>query len=235
MPRLFYSIGALFVLHSLNFEGMNLKSGFCLLLLCGLVWGIAAQTRLIAYKSHSGKASLFAKTFTNEWFVADNSNFGQAPTRLVRFAELDSVVYINDTVAVMVTSKYCQYEDVDHKRLWKPGKDTVTHHPVFCKKLTIDSMRSILKKQYYFRNNMDSVKFVGYKNPVIQKPEQQQQQFNQNTNPLLPVVIKPEDPGNFPPFLWAILAVSAITSIFGALVYHQYRKIKYRYMLENPC
>lgn len=83
---------------------------------------------------------------------------------------------------------------------------------------------------------MDSVKFIGYKNAVVQKPRQQppQQQYNQNTNPMLPLAIKSDDPGNnLPPFLWIILTVSAIVSIFGATLYHQYRKIQSRYLLEK--
>ncbi len=125
---------------------------------------LQAQTKLIAHKSHSGNISTFSIVLENELFDTDNSNFGMAPEPTVTIAKLDSVIYLSDTAAVMITSYYC--ENVKRKRtsLWNAGRDTVYHHGLFTKKHALDSIKNVLKRQYHFKNPVDSVKFIGYDN-----------------------------------------------------------------------
>ena len=124
--------------------------------------GIQAQTKKISWKSHSGNMNNFFAALESGNDL-DNSNFGMAVEPTVRNARLDSVIFICDSVAVMVTSEYCtnRWHKKEPATKWKAGKDTVINHPVFSRRLTPDSIRVILNEQYYFRNEAENVVFVG--------------------------------------------------------------------------
>lgn len=94
-------------------------------------------------------------------FGMENSNFGHAPQREVKTAQLDSVIFISDSVAIMVTSEYCTRTDrsgnkpVDDPKLWKAGQEKVYNHPLFSKKHSLDSIKTVLKEQYNFNNEIE--------------------------------------------------------------------------------
>ena len=78
------------------------------------------QTKKISYKSHSGSPENFSVALEENLFDMDNSNFGMAPQRNVTTAQLDSVIFVSDSVAIMVTSEYCSRDDTRTK---KPASD----------------------------------------------------------------------------------------------------------------
>jgi hypothetical protein len=128
-----------------------------------------AQTKKIAFKSHSGNMANYACAVSQNLFDIENSNFGVAPTREIIEAKLDSVIFICDTAVIMVTSSYCTKKNwrstiQEKTKLWKAGRETVYYHPLFSKKHSLDSIKNILKTQYYFKNPIDGVKFIGYDN-----------------------------------------------------------------------
>jgi hypothetical protein len=138
---------------------------------CSLLMApVMAQTKKIAYKSHSGAQSNFATALDERLFDMDHSNFGVAPTELVRHAQLDSVIFICDSVAIMVTSEQClrisrhNREKLGEPRLWKPGKIEVKNHPLFSRKHSLDSIRNVIRTLYNFQNPIEKVVFVGYDN-----------------------------------------------------------------------
>ena len=139
-------------------------------ILCSIL--LSAQTKIIAHKSHSGSDADFYYLFNNDAPELDHSNFGMAPERDVKESRLDSVIFIGDSVAVMVTSLYCtrRYYDDSKAKLWKAGKDTVFAHPLFSKQHALDSIKRELRKRYNFRNNIDSVKFINYDNDPESQP-----------------------------------------------------------------
>ena len=131
-----------------------------------------SQTKLIFHKSHSGSSSSFVKSINGNY-----SNFGKAPIREVKNAMLDSVIFLTDTSAVMVTSEYCtrkgEYSPAEFEgttktrnqgKLWRAGRDTVYNHPLFSRKHSLDSIKMVVATEYYFKNNIDNVWFVGYDN-----------------------------------------------------------------------
>lgn len=133
------------------------------------------QTNLIFHKSHSG-----SKTAYSNGFPMHFSNFGAAPRQNVQTAVLDSVIYISDSIAVMITSVYCPKQSVrysqdqneNHRRtnyghLWSEGRDTVFNHPLFSHPHALDSIREVLREQYNFKNDIGTTTFVGYDNQVI--------------------------------------------------------------------
>lgn len=134
-----------------------------------------SQTKLISHKSHSGSDAEFRVALENKLFDIENSNLGQAPNRYERNAVLDSVIYISEEKAILVTSQFCVESDRDDYKIlsnkkWSAGKETVYHHTLFSKNHSLDSIKAVLKSQYSFRNDIDKVVFVGYDNQ-IEKPK----------------------------------------------------------------
>jgi len=131
---------------------------------------LVAQTKKIAYKSHSGNNENFKLALENNLFDMENSNFGHAPQREVKTAQLDSVIFISDSLAIMVTSEYCtktnpsNNKPIDNPRLWKAGQEKIYNHPLFSRKHSLDSIKTVLKKQYNFKNEIEKTVFVGYDN-----------------------------------------------------------------------
>lgn len=127
---------------------------------------LSAQTKLIFHKSHSGSVESFKLALENNSFGLESSNFGAAPRPVIKNATLDSVIYISESLSVMVTSEYCRFREDGYKeeKYWKAGRDTVSNHPLFTKKHSLDSIKNILKTRYYFKNDIDEVKFIGFDN-----------------------------------------------------------------------
>ncbi|MFZ1528098.1 MAG: hypothetical protein WAT19_05060 [Ferruginibacter sp.] len=137
---------------------------FCFLMMVN----INAQTKKIAWKSHSGNADLFAAALEENLFDMDGSNFGVAPQREIISAQLDSLICVSDSLAIMVTSEYCntplRVKNKNENSKWKAGRDTVFYHPLFSKKHSLDSIKAVLANQYYFRNQVQKTVFIGYDN-----------------------------------------------------------------------
>lgn len=122
-----------------------------------------SQTKLIAFKSHSGGTENFTKAVSEDLFDANFSNLGAAPQKFVKDARLDSVIILNDNEAILVTSssdKLVPKDRRDSRKVWTPGREIV-NKPLFSKK-NIDSVKQVLKRDYFFVNDVDSVVFVEY-------------------------------------------------------------------------
>lgn len=134
--------------------------------LFGLVNQLDGQTKMISYKSHSGSSSNFNHTLNLDLFSMPNSNFGAAPQRFIFNAQLDSLIFIDDTSTVMVTSNRCYNLDSNRswgrsiKEIWKAGKDTVFHHIAFNRTLPDDTIREIIATQYHFANDADEIVII---------------------------------------------------------------------------
>ncbi|KMQ66398.1 hypothetical protein ACM46_02360 [Chryseobacterium angstadtii] len=120
-----------------------------------------SQTKLIAFKSHSGNSAHFNTAVSENLFDVNSSNLGVVPQRYVRDAKLDSVIILNDNESILVTSSARKIATDGKKRVWEPGREIVRNQTLFSKK-NIDSVKNVLKKYYYFVNDMDSVVFVEY-------------------------------------------------------------------------
>lgn len=173
-----------------------------------------SQTKLIAHKRHSG--TNFHYALSNNTLDIKDSNFGIAPTRIVQNAQLDSVIFIDEEKAVMITSEYCRenfrLNTKDSISLWSAGKDTVYNHVLFSKKHKLDSIKQVLKTEYNFKNDIDKVVFIGYDNgkKVIKKKKRK---F------VPPIIVNTKNKSNFnkPVFLYAV-AIS-LSFLFALFVY----------------
>lgn len=169
-----------------------------------------AQTRLIYHKSHSGKAENFLTATSNNLFYTNNSNLGHAPIETVKNANLDSLIYLDNNRVVMVTSEVCSNLKrnnvaVGHSSVWKAGKDTLVGHKLFTQKHQLDSIKKELKEKYHFKNNIDSVKFLGYDNKVVKKSKKKKS-----------LVIPVSDTPKFPTGMF-IVVVSALIFLMWRL------------------
>lgn len=122
---------------------------------------MSAQTKLISYKSHSGDMKFFEKSIVKDSYNTNYSNLGMAPQRYVTNSKLDSVIIIDDKKSVIVTSKFCKTRSGETLEKWKSGRDTVYNHAIFSNE-NIDSVKNLLRKNYHFRNNIDSTVFLKY-------------------------------------------------------------------------
>lgn len=117
---------------------------------------IYSQTKLISYKSHSGNM----RNFSADAIDIGEGNLGMIPQRLVRTAKLDSVIYVNKDESILITSSTCKTRFGEESK-WKPGREVVHNSKLFSSK-NIDSVKTVLKEQYNFQNNIDDVIFSGF-------------------------------------------------------------------------
>lgn len=130
---------------------------------------LSAQTKKIAFKSHSGSDEHFAIALENNLFDMEGSDFGAAPVRQVTSSQLDSVIYISKDEIYMVTSVYCKERYSREKNdtsLWYPGRRNVNGHPLFSKKHSLDSIKKVVRDHYYFNNPVEKVVFIGFDNGI---------------------------------------------------------------------
>lgn len=142
----------------------NIISTICFSLLISVGF---TQTKIIAHKSHSGSKGTY--------FSGIPDNFGHAPEPFVMNSHLDSVIFVSDSVAVMVTSVCMvrRYQTINNGSKnsgnWRPGRDTVYHHPLFTQQHKLDSIKTVLNESYHFTNPMDSAVFIGFDNKTPKK------------------------------------------------------------------
>lgn len=148
--------------------------------------GVHAQTKSIAHKRHNGSKSNFSRALNLEGINGGPSNLGMAPEKWVRNSELKKVIFINDTTQAMVTEEVCRNEysyKQQETEKWRAGTDTVLRHPVFSTNLTEDEMRTVLKADYYFANDMKEVEFVDFDKRKL-KSDKAEKKEKTNTKPV---------------------------------------------------
>lgn len=126
-----------------------------LIIVCCFCWITGnSQTRLIAFKSHSGSMENFSTALDNNLFDIAESDFGLPPA-----VTLDSVILIKKSVAVLISNREGYTGAPSHK-------DTVRSKTLFNNKVSLDSIKHNLRRFIRFTNPVDSVKFIGFDNGV---------------------------------------------------------------------
>ena len=139
------------------------------LLMLTILFQLSAQTKMIAYKSHSGCAANFKKAIDDNLFDMGESNYGLGPATRYTLKKLDSVVYLNDSTALVKYSEgtmNCYFTPPSKAQLlaqcqhWNSTTDTL-YHANIKKKKEVKAIKEILKKNQY-DNPIDSVAFIGF-------------------------------------------------------------------------
>lgn len=186
-----------------------------------------SQTKLISHKSHSRSATTFRTALEHNLFDIGDSNFGHAPIELVQNAQLDTIVFLSDKKAVMITSEYCERgvrirlkeeEKADLGEFWKAGRDTLVSHPLFSKKHSLDSIKNVLKEEYHFKNDIDNVVFIGYDDEVPKYEKEKKKK----ENTIHPVSY---DNNNIKPFLIFVLAIVSVLLAFLSYRINRFKKV----------
>lgn len=169
-----------------------------------------SQTKLISHKSHSGSDKTFRISLEKNLFDIENSNLGDIPYRTERNSNLDSVIYISKDKAIMVTSEHCVNADRRTHKIyetskWQAGRQTVYNHQLFSKVHSLDSIKLILKEQYYFQNDIDKTVFVGFDNG--EKPVKKSKEKKKSIIPIF------NSDSNFPSKPFLILSLILLSSI----------------------
>jgi hypothetical protein len=184
----------------------NTKITLILFFVFCMIEGIS-QTPTLAHKSRSNPSEI------NQELDHNYSNFGIAPNRYVIAAKLDSLIFLNDSLTIMVTSKghisipyrrdTSDYSSHKEMGKWSPGRDTVKNHPIFNLQKPEIEIRVIIEEDYNFINSADSIVFVYYKAPLTRKQVRKQKKKKKS---FLPIWIK-QNPGSL--FILLILSLLA--------------------------
>lgn len=116
------------------------------------------------------------------------SNFGLPPTINVKRAIIDSIIVVNDSSVMVVTSHQIvsEFQWFDHeydsvKRIfvakdrmlelsltydslgvWQPGRDLMVNHAVFNPKMKCAEILDVLRGQYHLHSSTENVIFIGF-------------------------------------------------------------------------
>ena len=173
-----------------------------------------AQTKLIAFKSHSGNMNNFRIAMETELFNENGSNFGTPPYRTVN--TLDSVIYLSPT-AVILIKKENRFPwggiKKDSGVFISMQRDTVYNDPLFSSKRSLDTTNYLTAR--YFRETFETKKtvFIGFKKIKTKEKKKDNLDSNQpKENNIFPIVVPNNDTDNNSPFDAAML--KALAGIF---------------------
>jgi hypothetical protein len=179
----------------------------------------SAQTRKIAFESHSGSAENYKIAIDQHLFDIKESDFGLPPKEIKTY-RLDSVIYVSGSTSIVVTSEYSRAfsDPADSNKFTRKMHDTLMNNELFSRNHSLDSIKSVLRKDGYYTNSksLNKVVFVGYDNkrsPRISAPPEK-------NNLPLPVLIDPpssKSPPMDPQVVWMIGAIFFL-SLFGGWV-----------------
>ena len=133
-----------------------------------------AQTKEIAFKSHSGNMKNFTISLGNNIFSNEGSNFG-LPERTL-YQHLDSIIYLSREKAVVVMTTYRSdfMAPRDSAKFLYHHADTLINHPLYSQKHSLDSIKKVLERNRDFENKTSEIIFIGYDNnqPKIKKAKE---------------------------------------------------------------
>lgn len=147
-----------------------------------------AQTPHIMHLRLGGTEADFQKTMLDPNSLIRKSNFGLGPAIFVKRAVIDSVIVVNDSMVVVVTSHQFEedlwwgrhaYDSInqhyvcsdtmiqrflnyDSTGMWMPGRDTVVNHVVFNSKLRCEQIIEKLSLDFGSQQNSSSIVFIGF-------------------------------------------------------------------------
>jgi len=190
-----------------------------------------AQTKVIAFKSHSGSMHNFEAALVNPEMDLLFHNLGEGPQPIIRNSVLDSVIFVSDSQAVMVTTTHCsvneyyngrdQVKKKDLEEIWHEGKDTVLNHPLFSHQHSLDSIRNVLDRRYYFRNDAKKIVFIGFDNGP-EKPMMDEDKdgiLDNEDEEILPITDTPSSPfGGFGLIMMSLVLASVLIGLMSWMV-----------------
>ena len=173
---------------------------------------LLAQTKKIAFESHSGNPENFNIALTNDLFDGGESDYGLPPDK--KKYKLDSVIFISDSVSVLVSKEYKRPWDAKSDSLDKfigMKKDTIFNDPLLSRKNLLDSIKKMVDNKGPYETT-NKTKFVGFDNKKneIKRSENKQQQ-------LIPLGITNDPPDNHSPFDFGLILILGLILLLSLL------------------
>lgn len=181
----------------------------------------SAQTKEIAFESHSGNPDNFKVSLTNEVFDNDESDFGLPAYKTVY--KLDSVIFLSDSQAVLVGKKYQRdWNDSTSKsdKMMGATKDTMNISGSLSRKNSADEVKKVISQWGQYETGKKT-KVVGLETKQLQvkSEEKPKQQF-------IPVGSIHQPPDNSSPFdgQWILMfsGILALSMLGGWLTWKFY-------------
>ncbi|MFI5172954.1 MAG: hypothetical protein ACHQFW_11215, partial [Chitinophagales bacterium] len=135
---------------------------FALLICFSLALHLNAQTKKIAHKRHSGNEATFLIALKTNDFVIANSNFGLAPGMEYMGKTLDSVISISDSTTVFVTHQTWPLTNNSSNDTLVQIRDTIYSAQIISPTMSLDSVKTIINRDFYFYIPTDTVKYIGF-------------------------------------------------------------------------
>lgn len=189
----------------------------------------AAQTKKIAFESHSGNAAYFNLTLNNDFFESDASNFGLPAHKNVH--KIQKIIFLTDSQTVLVSEIFDRPFSAtnDSSDIFvKNQKDTLLNSYMFNKNVSTDSLKKLL--QYYDKYEINDKTKVVNKIGKVAAPKKNEGKANDNQKNNLPIAVFSDDAGsgdNPRPSNKNLFAAGLIFSfaLIGGLLCRAYYKI----------
>lgn len=139
-----------------------------------IVFNLAAQTKKIAFKSHSGSDENFKIALKQNLFDIEESNFGLPATKSIYTKSLDSVIKISSVTTILVVSNYSTqtFPKKGKPTLTGISRDTLYEDPLFSKQHSLDSIRNVLRIRKTYQNPVSKIIFIGFDNKKAKNNKQ---------------------------------------------------------------
>ncbi len=139
---------------------------------------LRAQTKAIAYKSHSGSAANYAYALNADPALITDAGFGLPSHRSYHF--IKEVRYLKRNTAVLVSAVY-QGDFVQMKDtvFVQNMYDTVFDKSLFKEPVSLDNLKILLQRKYHYNNGFEAVQFVGFDN-IPKKANQKKSKNNKS-------------------------------------------------------
>ena len=130
---------------------------------------VGAQTKAIAYKSHSGSAANYAVALDIDNALKYDAGFGLPSHRNYRFVK--EVHYLSKNSIVIYSAMYeGDFMQVRDTVFIRNFYDTIVDIQLLTVPISIDTLRIKLAEKYKFDNSFKEVNFIGF-DKIIKKDE----------------------------------------------------------------
>lgn len=128
----------------------------------------------------------------------ERADFGLPVPKDIKTYKLDSLIYVSDSVSVMVRKEYSRLntEPASAAKFTTTRIDTMYSDPLFSRKHSLDSIKNVLKTNYAFINSVNKVVFVGYDNKKNKEKNKNKDTDKEMKNNIIPVTMIDNGSGN---------------------------------------
>jgi hypothetical protein len=141
-------------LGTFGYKPFNMKIPACIVA-CLLSITAFAQTKLIAFRSHSGNNANFRTALENDLFDLSNSNFGYIAT-----VQIDTVIMVSNNKIVVLKKRYYEGSRGGPQYFYRETLTRANASDLFAA-TNMQSLKAAVRKKYRGAE-VDSVRYIGF-------------------------------------------------------------------------